>query len=91
MAMHATKIIAQYEQITGELFQAALIRMAKEDYTGEQAAHFIGFCGKQRMDIVIRRLGYQPVTFRGIKPRGMSKSSKKYHKAKEKRLREKGQ
>lgn len=86
MAMHATKIIEQYEQLTGEEFQAALNRLAKLGHTGEEAAHFIGFCDKQRLDIVIKRLGYQPVTFRGIKRRGQSKSSIKYHKAKEKRL-----
>lgn len=86
MALHATKIIEQYEQLTGEEFQAALNRLAKLGHTGTEAAHFIGFCDKQRMDIVIKRLGYQPVTFRGIKPRGMSISSKNYHRAKEKRL-----
>lgn len=86
--MHATKIIAQYEQLTGELFQTALNRMAKEDYTGEQAAHFIGFCDKQRLDIVIKRLGYTPVSFRGKKRLGLSKSSKTYHRRKERLLRE---
>ena len=88
MAMHATKIIAQYEALMGEKFQDALNRMAKEDYTGEQAAHFIGFCGKQRLDIVIKRLGYTPVTFRGKKRRGLSRQSRDYHRNKERRLRE---
>jgi hypothetical protein len=91
MAMHATKIIEQYEQLTGEKFQAALIRLAKLGHTGEEAAHFIGFCDKQRLDIVIKRLGYEPVQFRRIKRRGMSKSSIKYHKAKERHLREESQ
>lgn len=86
MALHATKIIELYEQLTGEQFQDALNRLAKLGHTGTEAAHFLGFCDKQRLDIVIKRLGYQPVTFRGIKPRGMSISSKKYHRAKEKRL-----
>lgn len=88
MAMHATKIIAQYEEITGEKFQDALNRMAKENRTGEEAAHFIGFCGKQRLDIVIKRLGYTPVVFRGRRLPGMSKSAIKYRKAMEKRKRE---
>lgn len=91
MALHATKIIEQYERLTGEQFQDALNRLSKLGHTGTEAAHFIGFCDKQRMDIVIKRLGYQPVTFRGIKPRGMSISSKKYHKAKERRLRAESQ
>jgi hypothetical protein len=91
MALHATKIIEQYEQLTGEQFQDALNRLSKLGHTGTEAAHFIGFCDKQRMDIVIKRLGYQPVIFRGIKHRGMSKSSKTYHNRKEKRLLEKGQ
>lgn len=91
MALHATKIIANYEKLTGEKFQAALNRLAKLGHTGTEAAHFIGFCDKQRMDIVIARLGYEPVQFRGIKHRGQSLSSVKYHKAKEKRLREKSE
>lgn len=81
--MHATKIIAQYEALTGESFQAALIRMAKEDHTGEEAAHFIGFCCKQRLDIVIKRLGYEPVTFRGRRRPGMSKSAQRARRARE--------
>lgn len=88
MAMHATKIIAQYEEITGEKFQDALNRMAKENRTGEEAAHFIGFCGKQRLDIVIKRLGYTPVKFRGRRLPGMSKSAIRYRKAMERRKRE---
>lgn len=88
MAMHATKIIEQYEQLTGEKFQDALNRLSKLGHTGTEAAHFLGFCDKQRMDIVIKRLGYQPVEFRGIKCRGRSKSSIRYHKAKERRANE---
>lgn len=86
--MQATKIIAQYEEITGEKFQDALNRMAKENRTGEEAAHFIGFCGKQRLDIVIKRLGYTAVQFRGRKLPGVSKTAIKNRKAMEKRKRE---
>jgi len=82
MAMHATKIIALYEEITGEAFQDALYRMAKENHTGEEAAHFIGFCGKQRLGFVIKRLGYIPVVFRGKKKLGKSAKSLWYHKQK---------
>lgn len=83
MALHATKIIAQYEAITGESFQAALIRMAKENRTGTEAAEFIGFCSKQRLDIVIKRLGYIPVVFRGRKLPGTSKSALRARRARE--------
>lgn len=91
MALHATKIIEQYEQLTGEQFQDALNRLSKLGHTGTEAAHFIGFCDKQRLDIVIKRLGYTPVVFRGRRLPGMSKSAIKYRKAKEKRLREESQ
>lgn len=87
MAMHATKIIAQYEQITGEKFQDALYRMQKENRTGQEAAEFIGFCDKQRLDIVIARLGYTPVKFRGRRLPGTSKSAIKWRKAQEKKKR----
>lgn len=83
MAMHATKIIAQYEAITGESFQAALNRMAKEGRTGTEAAEFIGFCNKQRLDIVIKRLGYEAVKFRGRRLPGMSKSAQRARRAKQ--------
>ena len=83
MAMHATKIIAQYERITGESFQAALNRMAKENRTGTYAAEFIGFCDKQRLDKVIKRLGYVPVQFRGRRMLGMSKSAQRARRAKQ--------
>ena len=88
MAMHATKIIEQYERITGESFQAALIRMAKENRTGTEAAEFIGFCNKQRLDIVIKRLGYEPVAFRGRRMPGMSKSAQRARRARERLLNE---
>lgn len=88
MAMHATKIIEQYERIIGESFQAALNRMAKEGRTGTEAAEFIGFCNKQRLDIVIKRLGYEPVAFRNRRLPGMSKSAQRARRAKERLLNE---
>ena len=80
--MRAEQIIQQYEQLTGEKFQDALNRLSKLNHTGTEAAHFLGFCGKQRLDIVINRLGYTPVVFRGKKLPGLSKSAKRAHRAK---------
>lgn len=81
--LNAEQIIQQYEQLTGEKFQDALNRLSKLDHTGVEAANFLGFCDKQRLDIVIKRLGYTPVKFRGIKSPGQSKSAQRARRAKE--------
>ena len=83
--VNAWQIIQQYEQLTGEDFQAALIRLAKDDHTGTEAAHFLGFCDKQRLDIVIKEYGYTPVKFRGIKAPGQSKSAQRARRARERK------
>lgn len=83
--VNAWQIIEQYEQITGEKFQDALIRLSKLDHTGTEAAHFLGFCCKQRLDIVIKRLGYTPVVFRGKMRPGRTKSAIRARKALEKK------
>lgn len=81
--MRAEQIIQQYEQLTGEKFQDALNRLSKLNHTGVEAANFLGFCDKQRLDIVIKRLGYTPVKFRGIKSPGQSKSAQRARRARE--------
>lgn len=81
--VNAEQIIQQYEQLTGEKFQDALNRLSKLGHTGTEAANFLGFCNKQRLDIVIKRLGYTPVVFRGKKRPGLSKSAKRARRAKE--------
>ena len=84
--MNAAKMIEQYEQLTGERFQDALNRLSRLGHTGTEAANFLGFCDKQRLDIVIERLGYMPVVFRGKKRPGLSKSAKRARRAKARKL-----
>ena len=76
-----SKIVADYESLTGESFESALKRLARNGCCGFEAAQFIGFSAKQGLDYAMRIRGIS-ITFRNVKLPGKSDRAKRYAKAK---------
>lgn len=76
-----SKIIAAYEQITGESFEEALHRMARENCCGYIAAELVGFSSKQGLDYAIKKRGIE-VKFRSVKLPGKSDRAHRHKRAK---------
>lgn len=70
-----SKIIADYVADTGEKFSDALTRLQKENYTGYDAALYIGFNSKQSLDYAMKARGIE-IQFRSVKLLGVSRNAK---------------
>lgn len=70
-----SKIIADYVADTGEKFSDALKRLQQENYTGYEAAIYIGFSSKQSLDYAMKARGIE-IQFRGVKLPGVSRNAK---------------
>jgi hypothetical protein len=76
-----SKIIAEYERVTGESFEAACKRLARENCCGYMAAELIGFTSKQGLDYAMKKRGIE-VIFRSVKLPGKSDRAGRYLRAK---------
>lgn len=69
-----SKIIAEYVADTGEKFSDALLRLQRENYTGYDAAIYIGFKSKQSLDYAMKARGIE-IQFRSVKLPGVSRNA----------------
>lgn len=76
-----SKIIAEYEAVTGERFEDALKRLARNGCCGYQAAECIGFTSKQGLDYAMRKRGIE-VAFRKYRTDGKTDRAMRYRRAK---------